>query len=74
MKVVTQDVKVELENDERATLNRARAILDSFLETMRCNHCSSAWFEDYQEEFSISEIQNAISLINILADENPTIE
>ena len=74
MRTITQNIKVELENDEKVTLNRARAILDNFLETMRYNHCSSVWFEDSQEEFSISEIQNATSLINILADENPTIE
>lgn len=74
MRTITQNIKVELENDEKVTLNRAQAILDSFLETMRCNHCSSAWFEDSQEEFSISEIQNAISLIDILVDENPAIE
>jgi hypothetical protein len=74
MRTVTQNIKVELESDERVALNEARIILDNFLESMKNEHCSNAYFEDCGVEYTASEIQDAIDLIEVLSDENPTIQ
>lgn len=74
MKTVVQNIKVELESDERVALNKARVILDNFLESMRNEHCSNAYFEDCGVEYTALEIQDAIDIIDVLSDENPTIQ
>jgi len=74
MEVVTQGVKVELNNDEQTALLKASYVLEEFLENMRNNHYLSARFEGYGYKYSISEIQKAFEIIDILSDENPIIE
>ena len=74
MNVVAQGIKVELEKNERTKLLDARTVLGGLLESMRDNHCLSAYFEEYGYEASISEIQKAYNIIDILSDENPIIE
>lgn len=74
MRTITHNIKVELASAERAALNQTRAILDSLLEIMKDKHCSSTYFEDIGVEFTTSEIQSTLGLIDVLADENPIIE
>ena len=74
MKVVTETIKVELTGEERETLFQARKVLDEFISTVKTNNCRNIFFDNYGNEYSLSEVENAYEFIDYLSDENPTIE
>ena len=74
MKTVKNSIKVELTGEEQETLFQARNILNEFINIINTNKCCHVVFNDYEREYTLSEVDNACDFIDILSDENPTIE
>lgn len=75
MKVVTQNIKVDFENDEKFTLNTARCILQSFINIMKDHNCNDAYFEQFGVSYDVKNLQDAVDLLEAFSDvDNPTIE
>lgn len=74
MKIVPQNIKVDLENDEKVALNTAKCILQNFMDIMKDHNCHDAYFEQFGMEYSMRNLEDAVDLLDSFSEDDPTIE
>ena len=74
MKAVTQNIRVELTDGEQTTLRTAKCILMNFMDIMKDHNCNNAYFESFGVEYDMSNLDDAVDLLDTFSEDNPTIE
>ena len=73
MKVITQDVKVELAVVESDALRSANAVICKFLDALENANCDTAYFENSALEYEKEDFEYVSRLLDVLGNEDPAI-